>query len=91
MERIAFLCPNDRVEVNDLAFILSPDRDEAAAPTDLGLTSATARFQQDYIRRMVKRVQGNMTEAARVLGLHRSNLYRKMRQLEMAETPADEA
>jgi Nif-specific regulatory protein len=91
MERIAFLCPNDRVEAGDLAFILSPDRDESAVALDLGLTSATARFQQDYIRRMVKRVQGNMTEAARVLGLHRSNLYRKMRQLEMAETPADEA
>ena len=91
MERIAFLCPNDHVDANDLAFILSPDRDEDTVPTDLGLTSATARFQQDYIRRTVKRVQGNMTEAARVLGLHRSNLYRKMRQLEMAETPADEA
>jgi transcriptional regulator with GAF, ATPase, and Fis domain len=91
MERVAFLCPNDRVDADDLAFILSPDRNESAVALDLGLTSATARFQQDYIRRMVKRVHGNMTEAARVLGLHRSNLYRKMRQLEMAETPADEA
>ena len=82
---MAFLCPHDRVESEDLAFILSPDRDSVTEATDLGLTDATARFQQEYIRRMVKRVQGNMTEAARLLGLHRSNLYRKMRQLEMNE------
>jgi Nif-specific regulatory protein len=85
MERVAFLCPGDRVEVSDLEFILSPNRDTAAASSDLGLAEATQRFQQDYIRRMVKRVQGNMTETARMLGLHRSNLYRKMRQLGMSE------
>ena len=39
--------------------------------------------QQEYIRRAVKRVRGNMSDAARILGLHRSNLYRKMKQLEM--------
>ena len=30
-----------------------------------------------------------MTEAARLLGLHRSNLYRKMGQLEMKESEDD--
>ena len=42
-------------------------------------------IQQDYIRRMIKRARGNMTQAAELLGLHRSNLYLKMRQLEMSE------
>ncbi len=87
MERVAFLCPGERVEISDLEFILSPNRDASNASTDLGLAEATSRFQQDYIRRMVKRVQGNMTETARQLGLHRSNLYRKMRQLGMSEAP----
>jgi Nif-specific regulatory protein len=87
MERVAFLCPGERVETSDLEFILSPNRDATNNATDLGLAEATARFQQDYIRRMVKRVKGNMTETARLLGLHRSNLYRKMRQLDMSEAP----
>lgn len=87
MERIAFLCPGERIEASDLAFILSPDRDTVTGATDLGLTDATSRFQQDYIRRMIKRAQGNMTETARLLGMHRSNLYRKMRLLEMSEAP----
>ena len=86
MERIAFLAQGDRVEADDLAFILSPERDDSLEPSaHLGLSEATRRFQQDFIRRSIKRVRGNMSEAARLLGLHRSNLYRKMRQLEMAE------
>lgn len=87
MERIAFLCPGERIEASDLAFILSPDRDPVTGTTDLGLSDATNRFQQDYIRRMIKRAEGNMTEAAKMLGMHRSNLYRKMRLLEMSEAP----
>lgn len=92
MERVAFLCPRERNEVaaEDLAFILSPDRERISEATDLGLTEATARFQRDYIRRMIKRMRGNMTEAAEELGLHRSNLYRKMRQLEMGEADDEE-
>lgn len=85
MERIAFLSPSDRVEPSELAFILSPDPDAANAATDLELTEATACFQQEYIRRMISRARGNMTAAAELLGLHRSNLYRKMRQLKMSE------
>ncbi len=84
MERVAFLTKGDRVEANDLAFILSPHRDAFDDLAEgVGLTEATNRFQQEYIRRAVKRVRGNMSDAARILGLHRSNLYRKMRQLGM--------
>ena len=87
MERVAFLTKEQRVEAHDIAFILSPQRDAFDDLADgIGLTEATNRFQQEYIRRAVKRVRGNMSDAARVLGLHRSNLYRKMRQLEMEIT-----
>lgn len=86
MERVAFLAPAERIEVEDLAFILSPERDSFHEPSlDMGLSEATNSFQQEYIRRAIKRVRNNMSEAARLLGLHRSNLYRKMRQLDMAE------
>lgn len=50
-----------------------------------GLAEATVEFQQLHIRRAIARAAGNMTEAARLLDLHRSNLYRKMNQLNMAE------
>ncbi|MCA9084421.1 MAG: sigma-54-dependent Fis family transcriptional regulator [Planctomycetaceae bacterium] len=86
MERVAFLCANDRVDSEDLAFILSPDSDQGRPlALDLGLDMATREFQKDFIRRCIKQVNNNMTDAARLLGLHRSNLYRKMKQLKMEE------
>ena len=91
MERVAFLAPGETVEAEDLAFILSPEKQNLFEPSlDLGLGEATNGFQQDFIRRAIKRVKGNMSEAARLLGLHRSNLYRKMRQLGMSEASGRE-
>ena len=72
MERVAFLSSGERIEVDDLAFILSPEQESAWEPSlDLGLDKATKQFQRDFIRRAVKRVGNNMSEAARLLGLHR--------------------
>ncbi len=89
MERVAFLTAGEQVGVDDLAFILSPQRDAYEDLSDgIGLAEATDRFQQEYIRRAIKRAQNNMSDAAKTLGLHRSNLYRKMKQLGL---PVDEA
>jgi transcriptional regulator with GAF, ATPase, and Fis domain len=84
MERLAYLSSEDRIEAEDLAFILSP-RGPTALSADLSqsLTDATNRFQVEYIRRQIEQSENNMSLAATRLGLHRSNLYRKMRQLGM--------
>ena len=84
MERLAYLSTEDRIEAADLAFILSP-RGQAPSAADLSQTfvDATAQFQNDYIRRQIEQSGGNMSLAASRRGLHRSNLYRKMRQLGM--------
>ncbi len=90
MERVAFLSNGDQVEVDDLAFILSPDAEDIDFLSgDFGLSEATNRFQREYIRKAKKRVNGNMSETARLLGLHRSNLYRKMKQLGMETDDAE--
>ena len=81
MERLAYLAPEDKVDVEDLAFILSPRSGPAAMSHDLPLSDATNRFQADYINHQIAATRGNMTLAAERLGLHRSNLYRKMQQL----------
>jgi len=86
MERLAYLAPEDqdKLDAPDLAFILSPG-EAAAGPLslDLPLGDATQQFQSEYIKRQIERLRGNMTAVAEKLGLHRSNLYRKMRQLGM--------
>ena len=86
MERLAYLSSDDRIESDDLAFILSPRRgQELARSVDLPLAEATTQFQVDYINRAIDQSGGNVSQAAAQLGLHRSNLYRKMRQLRMDE------
>ena len=89
MERLAYLLPpeQDKIDAPDLAFIMSPD-ESASGPLSLDapLAEATQQFQTEYIQRHVQRARGNMTAAAEKLGLHRSNLYRKMRQLGMEVT-----
>ena len=58
---------------------------------DLRLPEATRRFQTAYIKKQIARAKGNMSDAAERLGLHRSNLYRKMQQLGMTPSEVSQA
>ena len=92
MERLAYLSPGDTIDAGELAFIIAPGKDEMPAISmDLSLTDATRQFQVDYIHKHIEAAGRNMSDAARKLGLHRSNLYRKMRQLGMATKDDEES
>ncbi len=84
IERVAYLCPGDKIEAKDLAFI---SRAVDVEPQDdlqtLKLSEATDAFQIRHIKKAIERAGGNMSDAAKLLGLHRPNLYRKMRLLKM--------
>ena len=82
LERVAYLCPGDKVEADDLAFILRPPAADASY-ADLPLAEATDAFQREHIERAIARAGRNMSDAAKLLGLHRPNLYRKMKLLGM--------
>lgn len=89
MERLVFLSSETNIESEDLTLLLLQPRanltqvlvgsDTTHLP--LPLTEATERFQQKHIDSAIQYAEGNMTEAAKLLGLHRPNLYRKMKQL----------
>jgi Nif-specific regulatory protein len=84
-ERLAYLTAGETVEADDLVLIDSGASDaERLAELHGSLAEATREFQQHYIRKTIDASRGNMSGAAKRLGLHRSNLYRKMRQLGMA-------
>jgi two-component system nitrogen regulation response regulator NtrX len=51
------------------------------------LKEARERFERDYVAAVLDRHRGRMAEAARTLGLQRTNLYRKVRQLAVARRP----
>jgi two-component system nitrogen regulation response regulator NtrX len=45
------------------------------------LRQARARFERDYVAAVLEQHRGRISEAAKVLGIQRTNLYRKMRAL----------
>jgi DNA-binding NtrC family response regulator len=83
MERVAYLCPGETISPEDLS--LSGRAGESAGLltelADKPLAEATDQFQIAHIKQMIAGSGGNMSTAADRLGLHRTNLYRKMRQL----------
>ncbi|HWA97023.1 MAG TPA: sigma-54-dependent Fis family transcriptional regulator [Pirellulales bacterium] len=84
MERLAYLSASSSIEADDLTFLLAgPSQAVPTIASDLKLNDATNQFQIEYIEQAIKQAGNNMSQAAEALGLHRSNLYRKMRQLGM--------
>ena len=90
MERLTFLIDSDEIDGPHVTRVLerSPSHDEQAMPVET-LSDATKDFQIQHIKQQIRGARGNMTEAAKRLGLQRSNLYRKMRQLGMSNSEDD--
>jgi two-component system, NtrC family, nitrogen regulation response regulator NtrX len=88
IERLMIMVPGDSISASDLAFL---DRD---APTSgeprvsrverLTLHEARDRFERSLILRTLAEQEGNMSRTAEVLGVERSNLYRKMKSFGIA-------
>jgi DNA-binding NtrC family response regulator len=62
--------------------------DGLAARVEAGATlrDAKARFERDWISAVLMKHHGRVGEAAKALGIQRTNLYRKVRQLKVART-----
>ena len=55
------------------------------------LYTARDQFERDYILRELAHQQGNISRTAEVLGVERSNLYRKMRAFGIVPRRAEAA
>jgi DNA-binding NtrC family response regulator len=81
MERAAVLVRGHVVRADDLDFVAAAGSDSVAADwPDEDIPSAIARLEAMLIRRALARSNGNRTEAARALGIHRQLLYAKMKR-----------
>jgi two-component system nitrogen regulation response regulator NtrX len=86
IERLVIMVPGDTITARDLSFL-----DGGAAGRSLlgegamvSLHEARDRFERDYILQALAAQQGNVSRTAEVLGVERSNLYRKMRSFGIA-------
>jgi two-component system nitrogen regulation response regulator NtrX len=88
IERLMIMVPGDIISFEDLSFLdhnagsRVPVGD--ASPERLTLHEARDRFERDLILRTLAEQQGNMSRTADVLGVERSNLYRKMKAFGIA-------
>jgi two-component system nitrogen regulation response regulator NtrX len=100
IERLMIMVPGDSITAADLGFLdatalAKPDVSEPVPPRQT-LHEARDQFERALILRTLAEQQGNMSRTAEVLGVERSNLYRKMkafgiapaRRLENEEEPA---
>ncbi len=89
IERLMIMVPGDSISAADLVFLGQADagvRQESVeqASERVTLHEARDRFERDLILRTLAEQQGNMSRTAEVLGVERSNLYRKMRAFGIA-------
>jgi two-component system nitrogen regulation response regulator NtrX len=87
VERLMIMVPGDRITSRDLSFLeaSSPAAPDEARPSVITpLHDARDQFERDYILRALAQQQGNISRTAEVLGVERSNLYRKMKAFGIA-------
>ncbi len=81
IERVNIMVSGDTITAQDLGFLgrdgIVPDMPSEG--TVAPLSEARDNFEKDYILRTLAANQGNMSRTAEVLGVERSNLYKKLR------------
>ena len=80
MERVVVLIAKEVVGHSDLMGVLNMSS-AAGEEGPLPLREARARFERQYILYRLSANGGNLGHTARELGIERTNLYRKMKQL----------
>jgi two-component system, NtrC family, nitrogen regulation response regulator NtrX len=86
IERLIIMVPGDTITAQDLAFLGHDDLRERTTSVDpsLPLSEARERFERDYILQALAAQNGNMSRTAEMLGVERSNLYKKMKAFGIA-------
>jgi DNA-binding NtrC family response regulator len=80
-ERLAVLVPRGVVLLEDVLANVRLDGSESAGRVRGSLKDAREQFERDYVTAVLQHHRGRMGAAARELGIERTNLYRKIRQL----------
>ena len=76
LHRLVVMTEGDMVEVSDLPLLM-----RFSALHDSGLNRTLHEVELDYIRNVLAKVDGNRSEAARILGIDRKTLQRKFSAL----------
>lgn len=83
VERAAVLAEGEAIRTEDLPpefQSISVPEGSGGTPSETGLTERLEMMEREIIKKTLDETQGNQTQAARILHLHRSSLQYKMRK-----------
>ena len=83
LERLILLVPGGLIRLEDVLAHTQLEGNVSPTGLDATLRQARAKFERDYIAAVLQHHHGRIADAARVLGIQRTNLYRKMRRLNL--------
>jgi two-component system nitrogen regulation response regulator NtrX len=83
LERLILLVPQGLIRLEDVLAHTPLEGSPTPIRLDSTLRQARARFESEYIAAVLQHHHGRIADAARVLGVQRTNLYRKMRRLNL--------
>lgn len=81
VERLLILSRSSTVTTEDLMPPIWPGSHPPAAPNGVTLKEAREAFERSFIQQKLWEMDGNITRTAEAIGLERSHLHRKIREL----------
>ncbi len=88
IEAAAALAPGPRLSAADLGFRTRSDP-QVRVPSPAGIELSLASFERACLQQALERAQGDVLRAARLLGIGRSTLYRKLGRHRLRAGPGD--
>ena len=85
VQRLLILGQKDEIELDEVEIALGeqPDNEETESlyNFDIPLRQARERFEKAYLEYQLKQHQGSVSKIAKVVGMERTHLYRKLKSL----------
>ena len=80
LERTMSVLEGNIIHIQDLPFYLHPKRTNSSNPAQVSLKDVKALTEIETIQYALREADNNKVKAAKILGIHRTQLYKKMKK-----------